>query len=206
MRILNLEKKIMDDLARVSCRVIWEDCDAPEREIYIETQADFADALEPLPDAFLVGTLIPAMHLGEQRIRVEEAACPRLKEGLNTVMGLMQVWSRGEMKPLQLESGTLGEPRFARRTRRTAMFLSGGIDSLAALRLNRLHYDVRHPGAVQDCLLVHGFDIGGVMARGMKYHVFERALEHMAPVARDAGVTLIPVYTNIRQGLRRKSG
>ena len=198
MRILNLEKKIVDELARVSCRVIWEDCDAPEREIYIETQADFADALEPLPDAFLVGTLIPAMHLGERRIRIEGAACPRLKEGLNTVMGLMQVWSRGEMKPLQLESGTLGEPRFSRRTRRTGMFLSGGIDSLAALRLNRLHYDVHHPGAVQDCLLVHGFDIGGVMARGTKYHVFERALEHMAPVAQDAGVTLIPVYTNIR--------
>jgi hypothetical protein len=198
MRILNLDKKITDGLARVSALVTWEDCDAPEREIYIETPADFADALEPLPDAFLVGTLIPAMHFGERRIFMDGAACPRLKEGLNTVMGLMQLWSQGKMKPLLLEVGTLCEPRFDGRSRRTGMFLSGGIDSLAALRLNRLHYDANHPGAVQDCLLVHGFDIGGVMARGMKHHVFERAREHMAPVARDAGVTLIPVYTNIR--------
>jgi hypothetical protein len=37
MRILNLDKKIADGLARVSALVAWEDCDAPERDIYIET-------------------------------------------------------------------------------------------------------------------------------------------------------------------------
>ena len=198
MQILNLDKKIADGLARVSATVVWEECHEPEREIFIETEAGFADAIEALPEAFLVGALIPAMHFGERRIVVEGAACPRLKEGLHTVMGLMQLWSRGLMQPLQLDVKTLAKPRFDRSGRRAGLFLSGGADSLAALRLNRLHYDARHPGAVQDCLLVHGFDIGGVMARGMKYHVFERAKEHMAPVAREAGVTLIPVYTNIR--------
>jgi hypothetical protein len=64
--------------------------------------------------------------------------------------------------------------------------------------LNLLHYPKGHPGRVRDALLVHGFDIGGVVARGMKYPVFERAKAAMAPVAKDAGVTLIPVYTNIR--------
>jgi hypothetical protein len=198
MRLSDLNKKTADGLVRVSATVTWEDCDEPERDIYIETEEGFADAIEPLPDAFLVGALIPALHLGEQRLAVDGAACPRLKEGLNMVMRLMQLWTQGQMKPLQLEVNTLAKPRYNASTRRAGLFLSGGIDSLAALRLNRLHYPKDHPGAVQDCLLVHGFDIGGVMARGMKYHVFERAKEHMAPVARDAGVNLIPVYTNIR--------
>jgi hypothetical protein len=198
MRIVNLEKSVADGLARVSARVVWEACDQPEREIFIETEAAFADALAPLPDAFLTGALIPALHFGERRIAVEGAVCPRLKEGLATVMGLMQWWSAGQLQPLALEAGTLAEPRFGAQGRRTGLFLSGGIDSLAALRRNRLHYSSGHPGAVQDCLLLHGFDIGGVMARGMKYHVFERAKAHMDPVAREAGVILIPVYTNIR--------
>jgi hypothetical protein len=198
MRILNLDKKIADGLVRVSALVRWEDCAEPEREIFIETEADFADAIAPLPDAFLIGTLIPALHFGEHRITVEGEICPRLNEGLRTVMSLMHLWTEGRMNPLQLEVQTLAAPRYGRHPRRAGLFLSGGVDSLAALRLNRRHYGPEHPGAVQDCLLVHGFDIGGVMARGMKYHVFERAKAHMAPVARDAGVTLIPVHTNIR--------
>jgi hypothetical protein len=66
------------------------------------------------------------------------------------------------------------------------------------LRVNKTNYPAQHPGAVKDCLLIHGFDIGGVIKRGMKYHVFERAKAAMSLVAEDAYVTLIPVYTNIR--------
>ena len=118
MRILNLNKKVAEGLARVSAEVAWEAGDQPPREIFIETTADFADALEPLPDAFLIAALIPALHFGEQRIAIDGDICPRLMEGLNTVMNLMQVWSGGEMKPLQLEAGTLAAPRFAGRPRR----------------------------------------------------------------------------------------
>jgi hypothetical protein len=59
-------------------------------------------------------------------------------------------------------------------------------------------YPVAHPGRVKDCLFVHGFDIGGVVERGMKYHVFDRALTAMSAITDSAGVTLVPVYTNIR--------
>ncbi len=76
--------------------------------------------------------------------------------------------------------------------------LSGGADSLASLRLNRLHYAPEHPGYVRDALLLHGFDIGGVAERGAKYPVFDRARAAMEAVAADAGVDLLPVYTNLR--------
>jgi len=198
MRITDLAKEIDGDRAWVKATVHWEDCDQPAREIFISGEARYADAMVANPDAFLTGAIIPALHFGERRIAIAEAVCPRLKQGLSTVMGLMQHWSAGQMKPLRLETDTRSALAYEDRPRRPALFLSGGIDSLATLRLNRLRYPVGHPHSVRDCLLVHGFDIGGVVARGAKYHVFERAKAHLLPIAADAGVELIPVYTNIR--------
>ncbi|MCF8126739.1 MAG: hypothetical protein K9J51_11015, partial [Desulfotignum sp.] len=42
------------------------------------------------------------------------------------------------------------------------------------------------------------FDIGGVQERGAKFHVFDRAMTAISKITRDAGTTLVPVYTNIR--------
>ena len=81
---------------------------------------------------------------------------------------------------------------------RAGMVMSGGMDSLAALRLNRLNYPLDHPARVKDSFFLHGFDIGGVVERGMKFHVFDRAKEAILKITRDAGTCLIPVYTNIR--------
>jgi hypothetical protein len=198
MRITDLDKAVDGDLVRVTATVRWEDCDQPAKQIFIAAESRYADDLAANPHAFLTGVLIPALHFGERRIAMDAAVCPRLKQGLSTIMGLMHHWSEGRMKPLALEMGTRATIAYAGRPRRTGMFLSGGIDSLATLRLNQLHFPSGHPDRIQDGLLIHGFDIGGVPARGAKYHVFERAREHMQPVADDAGIELIPLYTNIR--------
>lgn len=185
-------------LVRVSATVTWEDCNEPQRDVFIETETAFAQDLICSPHAFLVGCFIPAMHFGEKRIQMEADVCPELKEGLRTAMALLCHWSQGRWHSLALDMGTLPGAAHADKQRRTGLFLSGGVDSLAALRMNRLSYPPGHPGAVTDCLLVHGFDIGGVVERGMKYHVFERAKTAMAEIAMDADVQLIPVLTNIR--------
>lgn len=198
MRITNLERSAGDRLTRVSAVVRWEDCDQLDREIFIETTEPFGADIACNPHAFLCGCIIPAMHFGEKRIVMDEKVCPGLLEGMETVMALIKIWSQGRYKPLQIEARTGALPGRSGRKRRAGLFLSGGFDSLAALRLNRLRYPEGHPGAIRDCLFVHGFDIGGVIERGMKYHVFDRALAAMSKVAQDARVTLIPVYTNIR--------
>jgi hypothetical protein len=198
MRLEHFRIDHRDDLAQVLATVHWEDNETPPSDLFIATTAEFEADLAPDPNAFLVGCLVPAMYLGERRIRVDAAICPELKEGLDTAMALMQHWSPERFVPLAIEAPHRTAARYRPTVRRCGAFLSGGFDSLAALRLNRLNYHQDHPGYIHDCLVVHGFDIGGVVARGMKFHVFERALAHMAPVARDAGVTLIPVYTNIR--------
>jgi hypothetical protein len=198
MRITNLKLEHREKLTRVSASVNWEDCDQPAREIYIETDKKFAEDISCNPHAFLVGCIIPAMHFGEKRILLETELCPGLREGLKTVMALIKDWSGGTYRPLDIETRISSAVRRSNGHRRAGMFLSGGIDSLATLRANKMNFPEQHPGAIKDCLLIHGFDIGGVIKRGMKYHVFNRAKAAMSLVAEDANVTLIPVYTNIR--------
>ena len=198
MRISNLKSIQSGKLARVTATVNWEDCDRPAREVFIETEEEFSRDISCNPHAFLVGCIIPAMHFGEQRIFLDAEICPSLREGLQTVMALMKEWSGGEYRPLSIEARTSSTVRYLNRQGRAGLFLSGGIDSLASLRVNKRNYPERHPGSIKDCLLIHGFDIGGVIERGMKYHVFDRAKTALSDVAKDANVTLIPVYTNIR--------
>lgn len=198
MRIAKL--KIIESIERIrlTTRVSWEDCDQPEREVYIETEKSFGADFSLNPDVFLVGCLIPAMYFGEKRIVMADAVCPYLKEGIETVMAMMQLWSDGRLKLLDIDAPVRSSINPDHRKPRAAMVLSGGIDSLATLRLNRRHYPEGHPGTIRDGFIIHGFDIGGVVERGMKYDVFDRAKQALAAVAEDAGISLIPVYTNIR--------
>jgi len=198
LRIAKLKINESGERIRLTTQVSWEDCDQPEREVYIETEKSFGADFSLNPDAFLVGCLIPAMYFGEKRIILEDVICPYLKEGLDTVMAMMQMWSDRRLKPLDIDTPVRSPINPDHRRPRAAMVLSGGIDSLATLRLNRRHFPEGHPGAIRDGFIIHGFDIGGVVERGMKYPVFDRAKQAMAAVAEDAGISLIPVYTNIR--------
>ena len=198
MRLSDLTLEKINDRMRLRVTVDWEDCSQPKRELYIETIPPFAGDLSENIHPFLVGCIIPAMHFGERRISLNEKICPTLEEGLETVQALMVQWSHGQYRPLIIEAKPLTFPKYPAPLRRAALFLSGGIDSLAALRVNHLNFPKDHPGFVKDCIMMHGFDIGGVIQRGMKYHVFDRAIASLSHVAADAGVNLIPVYTNIR--------
>ncbi len=198
MRISDFNLINNENLIRATALVTWEDCERVAQEVYIETEAQFGHDFTSNPHAFLVGCLLPAMHFGEKRILLDVEICPLLREGLDTVMALIHEWYGDGYKTLKIEAKTSTKTLLSDSPARAGLFLSGGFDSLAALRLNRLHYAPQHPGLVKDCFMIHGFDIGGVVKRGMKYHVFDRAKAAMASIAKDAKVKLIPVYTNIR--------
>lgn len=198
MKLSNLHTREKDGLIRAAATVTFENCNQPEKEIFIQTEAGFADGFMANPHAFAVGCIIPALHFGERRLAIDQPICPYLKENLATVMAIMHHWTAGRFQPLVIESSRLNASRHMAKKHRAAIFLSGGMDSLAALKRIMDIYDRTHPAYPKDALLVHGFDIGGVIERGAKYHVFERAKAAMAPVADAAGLTLVPAYTNIR--------
>ena len=198
MRINDIAVTTGKGRARLQAVVHWEDIQRPTEPVFFETTEAFAGDLAAETAAFVVGCLVPAMHLGERRLAIDGGICPGLLEGLATAMGILAHWSGGRYRPLAIEAGRRWATAYSPAKRRTGLCLSGGIDSLAALRLNRLNYRPKHPWYIKDGLMVHGFDIGGVVSRGAKYPVFDRAVAAMEAVAADAGITLVPVYTNVR--------
>ena len=198
MKLSNLHMRKNDGLTRAVASVAFEDSDQPAQEIFIETETAYAESIFANPHAFAVGCIIPALYFGEQRLALDEAICPQLKEGLETVMVIMHHWTGGTFQPLAIDAPLGRTALHEEKKRHAGIFLSGGIDSLAALKRIKDNYTPTHPGYPRDALLVHGFDIGGVIERGAKYHVFERAMAAMAPVAAEADLALIPIYTNIR--------
>lgn len=197
MKIFNLNLSEREGQLEASACVRFEDSDRDDQTIYIRTPKAYRKDFSADPHAFLVGCLLPALHLGEKRMAVDHEICPYLKEGLDTAMALLGFWTKGQYRPVKIEA-RIGSGAAKGDPKRAGMVMSGGMDSLAALRLNRLHYPEPHPAYVRDCFFIHGFDIGGVVARGMKYHVFDRGMNAICRITDDAGAGLIPVYTNIR--------
>ena len=198
MRIENLRTEKGTHTSRILATVIWEDCDRSTQEVYFAASGELADSMSCNPNAFLIGCLMPAMRHGEQRIAIDEEVCPELRNGLATAMGWICHWYGRPRRPVRLETKPGAPVPGLRATMHAASFLSGGIDSLATLRANRRDFPLDHPNAIRDCLVVHGFDIGGQERTGAEMKSFEQALAALSPVADDAKVTLIPVSTNIR--------
>jgi hypothetical protein len=191
MKIENLREEKNGKRARVVASVTWEDCDRPKQEVYFETDEAFAEDLTCNPHAFLVGGIIPAMHYGEQRVFIDAEICPALRDGLRTAMGWIRHWYYSPEKELvNIESKKKSSLPSPRKPERAGFFFSGGIDSFATLRANRINFPPGHPWSIKDGLLVYGLeqDIP---------EIFEYVKEPLSHVAMDVGVTLIPVYTNL---------
>lgn len=198
MRIEDLRSETRGDRARVAATVVWEDCDQNPQELFYETTSEFADDLYCDPHAFLVACVVPAIYHGEERIAIDEVICPELRNGLLTAMGWLHHWYGSSYKFIHIDSKAGTRPWNSVTSRHSGSFLSGGVDSLAILRANHLDFPVNHPRSIKDCLIVHGFDIGGVKEVGDEVDTFEQAFTSLSAIVEDAKVTLIPVYTNVR--------
>lgn len=192
MRVKNLRFEKNGDSTKTVATVIWEDCQRPTQELYFGTTAEFADSLSCKPHAFLVACIMPALYFGEQRLSIEGEICPELKDGLVTAMNWMRYWWYKPDKTLvNIEAkASNGYPQ-PRTPERAGFLFSGGIDSLATLRYNRLNYPLEHPGSIKDGLLVCGLEI-------REPKVFGYVQDSLSILAKSTGVTMIPIYTNIR--------
>ncbi len=194
MKIENLRSEQRNNRVRVAATVIWEDCDRPDQELYFETDEEFAQELSCNPHAFLVACLMPAMRHGEERVFIDAEICPELRDGLNTTMCWMRHWYDRYgpgYKPPRIEASTQHQVGSLTKPPRAGFLFSGGIDSLATLRANRLNFPLEHPGSIKDGLLVYGLEVH-------EPKKFEHVVNSVSVLAEDAGVTIIPAYTNIR--------
>lgn len=199
MKIHSLSKNINGDLVRVSATITWEDCDRPEKEIYIETDARFAKDISCNPHTFLLIGIMPAMRHGERRVLIDGKVCPELRNGLITAMQQLRVWYGEERHgDVKIEAKKGFEPPPLRWPKQTASFMSGGVDSLATLRANRIDFPLDHPNSIKDCFFVHGLDVGGYEILDNNLENSKQAVASLSEFAKNTKISLIPVYTNIR--------
>ena len=195
MKIENLQSEKIGNKARVTAKVIWEDSDRPMQEIYFETSEAFRAGLSCNPHAFLVACILPAMHHGEKRLFIDAEICPALQNGLVEVMNWFQNWFEVDRGIVRIEARTKPGLSTPSQPRNAAIFLSGGIDSLSALRHNHLNFPIEHPWHITDGIIIYGQNIES----DNRPETFDRALAALSEVGADAGITLLPVVTNIRQ-------
>jgi len=183
--------------------VTFEDTDRAPRTVFVEGPESVAGELEPSADAFVLASVAFASWLGERRIRVEGAVCPRLRDGLRAVLQVYGRWFP-RCGPVMLEP-TLGfVAPTPRRDARTASFLSGGVDGLTALRTNRLDFPRAHPASIRDGLLLFGandFEMEADAPVPERLAAFERLTARLDALAAAEDFTLIPLHTNVRHAL-----
>lgn len=201
MRIENLRSEKSEKKVKVVATVIWEDCDRPNQDAYIETDEAFAQDLSCDPNAFLIASAIPAMYFGEERVYIDAEICPELRDGLEVAMNWLSLWYYEFNRRIPTIEGKT-QYRFINRTKteRAGVFLSGGIDSLGILRHNRLNFQSEHPRSFKDGLVINTGMSSEWFFRKRKdqLDIFQERLISLCEVAEDANLTLIPVYTNIR--------
>ncbi|MBE9048125.1 hypothetical protein IQ255_27645 [Pleurocapsales cyanobacterium LEGE 10410] len=191
MKIENFSKETSSETARVSARLIWEDCDRPQQEVYFETTAEFADDLDANPNSWLLASALAAMRYGEKRIAIDAPISAEIKDGLINSMKCLINWHGGDRRVIPIEAPIATEVS-SDKPCRAGGFFSGGIDALAMVRDNRLNFAPDHPRYIQDGILVYGV-LQGENERDPSFQNVVKAAQTMAA---DAGINLIQVYTN----------
>jgi len=204
VRVSNLRAVASSNRQRVSATLEWEDSARDSKEVFFETTPEFSGDLTCDPHAFLLVSIVRAMRHGERRVAIEGDICPVLHDGLIAAMTLLNSWyAPGQALPI-IEAKKRTGAGFGRQPSAAFMF-SGGVDSLATLRLNRMNYPREHPWSIRDGLVIYGFDMGNQFADYAERYqenftkqrqIFARRLLSLGEVAQDSDVNLIPVYTN----------
>ena len=198
MKITRPELELADGAARAFATVTWEDNDRPPLEIYFETDQPHCEVLAADPNAFLTAAFVPAFYHGERRVAIEGVICPVLEEGLSGAAQLLGEWYRLPSTYTRPVIEPTGRHALAPVSPpRTGLFLSGGVDSTFTLWNNRRLYPPDHPASFRDAIYAYGVDMAGIQGRDRR-GVYEAGSRAMEPVAKEAGLELIRVRTNIK--------
>ncbi|HWC65916.1 MAG TPA: hypothetical protein VG777_07530, partial [Thermoanaerobaculia bacterium] len=196
MRVAGARRERRDGAVVVGARFEWEDAGIAPVELEFAGEGAAAEHLLPDANAFLLAAAFPAARRGERRIALEGAVCPVLRDGLATAARILDGWYGGARRIPTIEpSGGFRAP--FPPPRRSASFLSGGVDSVELLLTNRAQFGSDHPASIRDVLLLDGFPLACPGGSDARRNHSERALRSAGAVAAAAGAPLTRVSTNL---------
>lgn len=182
-------------IAGLKWTVHWEDSERPEVELYMAIDAAHADLIAPNDHVSLLSALPSAARYGEKQIRVPSAD-PWLVEGLDVVQAYYKHWQG--IRPVEVTAASVRSAS-APPERSSAVFFSGGVDSMSSLRRNVDSFPAGHPGRVTHALhvdLAGPEDLSDLNGSHTKKEI--AAVRQLEKATSDLGVTIVPVVTNIR--------
>ena len=197
MRIENLALRTEGGCSSATARVRWEDAALEPFDLAFDAQGDDADELRADPNAMLLAAALPAMRAGERRIAVEGAVCPRLADGLAAAAAILRGWyGPPRLLPAIEPSGGFAAPA-PPSERRSAGFLSGGMDSLDVFLRNRSQFPAGHPARLDHALHVSGLPFTGPPGSSSRESFVTRGRCAATAIARGLGIPLTFVRTNL---------
>src|SRR5688572_23516707 len=101
MRIEDLRTEHNNQRQRIAATIIWEEREHPAQLVYYEVPEARAAGLAASADAFLLTVFPLAVRYGERRICIEQPVCPRLRDGVQTMMAVFH--TRDRKPPVALE-------------------------------------------------------------------------------------------------------
>lgn len=170
----------------------------PVREtLFFSVPSQQKDWIRPDPNAFMVGTAMAAMWHGETRIEIEGGVDPQLCSRLTMAMRLLCHWHKIPFHPVTILAPTAVQPMRDAVKSTTAMFLSGGVDSMAALHWNVQQYERGDPRRVGVAFFVHGLDVGDPNKLD-RPDIWALTIENLSALCRESGIELVPIRVNLR--------
>ena len=198
MRIAAPREQVVGDRRRIEADVVFEDVDRPPITVHFEAGGPLADALEPLPEAFVLAAVPAAVWEGERRLAVDGALDRTLVSGLGQAMALLHRWYP-RCRPLTLEPARGTRVLTPAPEPHAAALCSGGVDALAMLRANLQAFPRDHPRAIRTLVCLLGattFD----HVDGVPSPAHQRANDWMAgrveTLASRLGLSAARIHTN----------
>jgi hypothetical protein len=184
--------------SRVAARVRWETAGRHPATLWFETPDEFGHCLTTSPNAMLASLAPLALAFGESRVRIDGEVSPRLFDGVQSALvAIAEVL--GRQAPVVEPAGLAGA--HAATDAKLAAFFSGGIDSLAMVRANRLSHGANGEESFRDGLLIFGlntYDFLGDVPAPDRWTSFERHADRLQSLSKSIGLTLIRLATNVR--------
>jgi hypothetical protein len=179
-----------------SARVEWEEVDRPPMTLRFDVEGEAAGEVRPTAEAFLLACAFPAFGRGERRVAVEGTVCPRLRDGLASAVALFRSWYGGHASSVIEPSRGFASPHRA-PSARSAVLLSGGVDSVDVLLTNRARFPHSDPDSIRDVVHVSGIGFVGPPDSPAVESVSRRGRIAAEAIALATGSRFVQIRTNL---------
>lgn len=196
MFIRNIKGTLKDGEYQIQADVAFETENTRE-VIFFSVPAVQKHWIRPEPNAFMVGTAMAAMWKGETRMEIEGGIDPQLGSRLTMAMRLMTHWHKSPLHPTKILAPIVVRPMPDTARSTTALFLSGGVDSTAALYWNTSQYPMGDPRRVGVAFFVHGLDVGDPN-KVDRPEVWQLGIQKLSDLCLGLGVELVALKVNLR--------